>query len=257
MTTPTTDQTPVTKAMPGQRDRLASVGDLEVDACGFGQCGHQSCGRTCCDRREESPCRRVRGLECFLRGVRLARGWACFELGVLGCCSCHSSIKSFSHMGGSWVWRCGTRRGGGPGLSRARTPVPLEPEAGVSNRVPAPGADPQLQLHQPQVTMPNAWTHSAATTATRSPPRSASVRTGLLRAVSRQALRQPEPRELVVVERRDLGDPPAGEAQDVERQREVGALRLVPVVEGHGGLPVDEVGTARRPVMPSKPLSTQ
>jgi hypothetical protein len=74
------------------------------------------------------------------------------------------------------------------------------------------------------------------------PARSASVCTGLLGAVGRQALRQSEPRELVVVERGDLGDRPAGNAQDVDRQRQVRALGLLPEVEGQGGLPVHRGG---------------
>jgi hypothetical protein len=44
--------------------------------------------------------------------------------------------------------------------------------------------------------------------------------------------------ELIVAERDDLGDRPAGDAQNVDRQRQVRALPLPPEVEGDRGLPV-------------------
>src|SRR5262245_20842492 len=63
---------------------------------------------------------------------------------------------------------------------------------------------------RPQVTTPNAPHRWAATTARHARHRAARASTpGLLRAVRRQALRQPEAEEVVVVEDDDLGDRPA------------------------------------------------
>ena len=54
MTTPTTEKKPVTTAMPGQRDRLAAVGDLEVDADGPGERGGEGGGHHRRERGEEA-----------------------------------------------------------------------------------------------------------------------------------------------------------------------------------------------------------
>src|SRR3954453_16927538 len=81
------------------------------------------------------------------------------------------------------------------------------------------------------------WTPTRATGAT--PP---DVRRP--RRPSYQALRQPQPRELIGVEGRDLGDRPAGDTQDVDRQRQVCLLVFVPEVEGDGRLPVRGGGDA-------------
>src|SRR5262245_64005 len=125
-----------------------------------------------------------------------------------------------------------------PGFRSARTPAPRSQNPESRPRIGPGSPSRSSSCTRPLVTTPNASHHSAASTATRSPPRSASVRTGLLGVVRRQALGQPEPRELVVVERDDLGDRPAGDAQNVDRERQVGALPLPPEVEGDGGLAV-------------------
>src|SRR5262249_46731458 len=57
-------------------------------------------------------------------------------------------------------------------------------------------------------------------------------------AARRRPRGQPEPGELVVVEGDDLAARPAGDAQRVDRQRQVGALLLLPEVERDRGLTV-------------------
>src|SRR5690606_42113028 len=54
----------------------------------------------------------------------------------------------------------------------------------------------------------------------------------------RQAVWQAQSAELVAVEGGDLSDPAAGDAQDVDGQRQVAAFLFLELVEGERGLPV-------------------
>src|SRR4029453_7367342 len=101
-----------------------------------------------------------------------------------------------------------------PGFRRARTPMPRSQNPASRPRT-GPGSPPRsYSCTRPRVTTPNASHHAAATPPTRAPPRGAPGRPG--------------PGERVVGEGDDLGDPPAGHAQDVDRQRQVRALPLPP-----------------------------
>ena len=54
MTTPIDREDARDEGDAGQRDRLAPVGDLELDASRLGQRSHESRGCRCCDRREQA-----------------------------------------------------------------------------------------------------------------------------------------------------------------------------------------------------------